>query len=130
MKRWIDLLPAPFNRNPQVGVVMAPLTATSRAISRDRYELGVLEVGERVFGLQVLQPQLATYIAHEDVFRANKIPMAKPEYVGELLTIPQDMLIEEDHVPLVFIRDAMWRPFLHLRRFAHQLTKRKNGLQS
>lgn len=126
MKRWTDLLPGPFTRNPAVHIVMAPNKAVSKVIStRDKYELGVLELGEKQWGLQVIHPQLATYTAHADIFVANRIPMARPEYVGELLTIPQHLLVEDEYIPLVFIRDAMWRPYLNLRKYAAQITKRK-----
>lgn len=127
MKRWIDVLPSPFNRNPGVVVVMAPTTASSRVIStKDKYELGVLEIAGRQLGLQVVYPQLATYPSHEDIFRAARIQMARPAYVGELLAIPQRLLIDEE-TPLVFIRDAMWRPYLHLRRYVTGLAKDKNA---
>lgn len=126
MKRWIDLLPAPFNRNPEVVVINGPKGAVSKTIStRERYELGVLEYEDKLAGLQVIHPQLATYAAHEDVFRTNSIPMAPPSYIGELLTLPQNILLDEERVPLVFIRDAMYRPYLNLRGYAARLTKRK-----
>lgn len=126
MKRWTDLLPGPFARNPHVGVVLAPTAAVSKVIStRDKYELGVLEHEGNTFGLQVIHPQLATYVAHEDAFKAHRIRMAPTVYVGELAKVPQEYLLEEEYVPLVFIRDAMWRPYLHLRRYVSGITKKK-----
>jgi len=127
VKDWTELLPGSWQRNPVVSLVLAPARAVSRAVStRDKYELGVLEIDDAQVGLQVIHPQLATYIAHVDIFKAHKIPMADREYVGPLVDLPQHLLLDEENVPLLFLRDAYWRPYLNLRRYCAQMTK-KNG---
>jgi hypothetical protein len=127
VKSWIELLPAPFHRNPQVAVIMAPLSAGTRIITtRDKYELGVLELEDgKQLGLQVVHPQLATLGAHMDVFSLMKIPMAEPAYVGLVEDIPNSLLMEEERTPFLLLPDAMYRPYFHLRRYVAGITKAK-----
>lgn len=121
---WLKFLPEPFQTNPSVIVVMAPLTAATTSIKRDAYEMTVLVVDGRQEGLQVTSPRMPRYPDHFRVFTNYSIRMARPEYHGPIADIP-DHLLTSDGVPLVFQRDAFFKQYIHLRRVIARATKQK-----
>lgn len=116
---WCELLPSPWDQDPYVVVVLSPLDAKACTVRQKGggYSLGCLEFASgRIRGIQVLEPKLASYPAHSDVFDLCRVQMLDPHYVGKLSGLP-DELTANDFAPIILMRDAMWRPGLNLRQY-------------
>ena len=126
MRNWTEVLPDQWRGNPGVILVTAPRDAKSKVMVLKSGEmLGVLQqeaphVGRVLHGLQVIYPELATYPAHQDFFDKVHIPMLPPRYIGPLLELPQNLLTT-DLVPLLFLRDAMYTPYLDVISYMKKL---------
>ena len=119
-RSWLELLPEPWRDNPDVVVVMAPVTARSCISEKTdgSATFGTLKIGNRIFGLQVLDPKVPSYAETEQRFAAEEVNMLPPAYIGKLHDIPQRLLINDDRMPLCFMAEAMWRPYLNIRGVA------------
>ena len=127
-KFWWELLPAPFNKNPNVLLVMAPTgTKVHELETSHGQRIMCLEVGDTKRGLNVLSPKLKTVPEHLAVFDSVGVDMMDPVYVGKLNDLPQEWLLKDELIPLLFVRDEMYRPFLQLRSHMKTLSKEKNG---
>ncbi len=114
---WWELLPGDYKTNPKVIVVMSGVDWTGHLMNLPSGKtLGVLQTPGGFRGLQVLSPMLDTYMEVVAEFDANGMEMADPAFIGRLGDIPQDLLLKTDFYPLVFLREAMWRDHLNLRR--------------
>ena len=125
---WWKLLPQPYDKNPNVVLSVVPTSAVSRVRKLGKYELGIMEcTNGKVFGLQVLDRSLHLYGQHQDVFDEAGIEMVQPQHIGLVSEIKQDLLVK-DLVPLVFLRDSMWHPYLNLRHYFYRVTKREDNV--
>ncbi len=126
-RSWTEMLPAPWDQNPEVVVVMAPSNARfqAREIPGDNRILGCLSVGEkpnqRVMGLQVLSPLVDNYFETEKIFASVGATMVMPGHIGRLSEMPQRLLMSSDFIPLVFLKHAMSTKYLNLRQTGMQM---------
>lgn len=117
--RWTEVLPEVWQGNPDVVVVTAPVGAKSRVmIKRNGTMFGVLEQtieGRGVIhtGIQVIAPELKSYVAHEDLFSKSGLFMLPPRYIGPLADVSSGLLCG-DLAPLLLLRDNMGFPYLDL----------------
>lgn len=126
-KEWNSLLPSMYARNPYVVVVMPSIRAAVLTMkTREGIQVDVCEWDGKKHGLQVVEPELATYPAHQDIFDQLHIPMLPVRWMGKVNDVPNELLCSDDFTPLFLLRDAMWRPYLHVRRYVGRMTKEVN----
>lgn len=115
-KSWVELLPAPWNKNPFVVLVLVPEDAKAR-VKVDKagyYCFTTVEYGGREYGLQVMRPDIPKYSEQQYLFTKSGLPMARAEYVGKLEGLPIHHLVG-DAMPIVYLRDDMSGPWMNVR---------------
>lgn len=118
-RNWWEILPQPYNANPEVFVVMAPVSwsLTIAQTKDDKYQFGVLISPQRtVRGLQVIDPDVDTYLDHTEIFREYEVTPADVAWVGRIADVPDRLLNNLDLDPLCFQTRNTWRNYLSLRR--------------
>ncbi len=119
--KWTDVLPTPFNLDPEVVVVLAPNQASWKLLeSKDgEVQLCVLELATtgNQYGLQVIKPRLDTWQEHSDYFEKYGRQMAHPVFVGRLSDVPQAVLMHKGLCPLAFVKEDMGTAFINLKVF-------------
>ncbi len=123
--KWTDTLPAPFDSDPMVVVVLAPNDALWKIMESDdeTVKLCVMELEHTkdVVGLQVLAPELKTWQEHSDFFDVElNIRMANPVYVGRLSKLPQSTMLHAGMCPLAFVKNKMTVEFLNLKSYFYK----------
>jgi hypothetical protein len=110
-------LPEEFRDNPNVVVVVGNKDGiTKLLVSADGFTLGVMVVGGKHRGLQVLGAS-GTYDDHRSVLEKDyKIRMADVAYSGALSRIPDSVLLG-DGIPLIFLRDRMGEAYLNIKQY-------------
>lgn len=117
-RSWVEMLPAPWDQNPFVVVVLAPREAKYQVRKLGKVQYGCLAVGERTYGLQVLdKPNCATYAEQDVEFHKVGCPMAMPAYIGPLEDVRPRLLTTVDFMPLLFQGEKMSSPYLNLRNY-------------
>ncbi len=122
-RRWTDVLPEEYRRDPEVVVVTVKKGATTRVgTSHDGWHVGVLETLNGIRGLQVIGAG-GGYLDHQEIIeRRYGIPMADPSFIGPLSRLTDDALLSDLH-PLVFLRDRLGVPYLPLKQFLWEIAK-------
>jgi hypothetical protein len=116
-RSWVEMLPEPWDKDPKVVVVMAPREAKYqvREMPDTKTHYGVMTVGERIFGLQVLNRKgCEHYIDHEREFQKVGCQMAMPAHIGKLSEISPKLLNTADFRALLFMADKMTVPYFNL----------------
>ncbi len=123
-RTWTDMLPAPWDQNPDVVVLMAPIEAvfTTRGTEDRRTVFGCFEFKGEFFGVQVLKPQMRSYDEHKRYFNMLGADMVVPAYRGRLSGIPQALLNSTDFTALALDADNMSGNYLDLRRAGKDMT--------
>ncbi len=119
LKCWTKALPGVYATDPFVVVAMLPEESEVYvAEQKNGTQLGIAKYRGITTGLQVMGDQkLNMWIEHEAVFADYGVEMARPFHIGRISTIPDGLLMHSDLTPIVFFRDAMWRPFWSLRAY-------------
>jgi hypothetical protein len=116
-KPWYSLLPDEFENDPFVLVVMVPKGSRSYIKMANGMRIGLLETPRGARGLQVLGGG-GGYMDHLEIIeRVCKVPMAQREYVGRLSRMPERLTLDNDLMPLVFLRDEFGKPYLNLKHY-------------
>lgn len=128
---WTEVLPEPFDTDPEVVVVLVPGEALSAVHeTADGVRLGVLKTKTALRGLQVLEPKMGAWPEHQQVFAEHNIEMMAPSYIGPLSECPQNLLLSTTRYPLVFEKAFMSRQYLNLRAYlADQYVDDETGLR-
>ena len=112
------MLPAPWDQNPHVVIVMAPVEAeySARQTPDGALVFGCLKHGDDYFGLQVLKPVTNTYAEQRRIFNSTGADMIVAAYQGPLSNVPQKLLLSCDFEALVLNPQKMSGEYLNLRR--------------
>ncbi len=126
---WINMLPAPWDQDPHVVVVMVPTEAkfAHRESSDKTTVFGCLEHNNNSYGLQILRPMMNSYEEHRKVFNSHGADMARPAFIGYVSEIPQKLMMSNDFIPLLFRTQHMSDEFLNVRAAGLGMTTRINN---
>jgi hypothetical protein len=124
------MLDPPWDTDPDVVVVMTPRGAkfSVRETPDHNFKFGCLQVeGAPALGLQVIEPQLATYTENNLAFRQIKGRMAQPAHIGKLSALPQKFLSTSDFCPLAFLANEMYHPYLNIKAAIVGITTKEDN---
>jgi hypothetical protein len=126
-KQWYSLLPEDFRDDPYVLVVMVPKGSRSYIkVTPDNFRVGLLETPRGARGLQVVGGG-GNYVDHMEVIeRAYRVPMAERAYVGKLSRMPDKLTLDDELMPLIFLRDKFGQPYLNLKHYLFNLTLKED----
>jgi len=122
-RKWTELLPEPWDQDPEVVVVMIPVEAKVQLRELPDTEFLAFEYKDELYGLQIVQPAMKTYTEHNIAFRSIGGRMAHPAHFGKLSTLPQRMLCSDDFKPMVFNKEDMSMRYLDLGRAGRRLAQ-------
>ncbi len=107
-RSWVEMLAAPWDTNPEVIIVMAPVEATfvGRANKDGTTAVGCMEFDGKV---------CATLFEQQRYFRQMGADMPLTAYHGPLSNMPDKLLNTADFKPLAFNTKDMSGHFLDLR---------------
>jgi hypothetical protein len=120
---WVELLPEPWDNDPEVVVVMVPTGARIQIRESEDTEFLAMLCDNELYGLQILSPSLKTYPEHNLRFRSMGGNMAHPAHFGKLSHLPQRMLVSDDFKPIVFNKEDMSQQYLDLGKAGKRLAQ-------
>lgn len=127
---WVEVLPAPWDSNPEVVAVMVPNEALlGWAEAPDGTRFAFVRTKTTMRGLQVTEPKLGA-VEQVQALAEIGLELVSPSYIGPLADLPQAQLLPSTRQLLLLKKDSMWRPYFNIKAYlADQYVDDESGVR-